>query len=66
VLKDNLEESEKTSALSTNRIANREVLSSLCDKIKSVQGLMNGHVRRIFNLESFVEPNDAQSETDQE
>ena len=27
---------------------------------------MNGHVRRTFNLESLVEPDDAQSEIDQE
>ena len=36
-------------------MANREVLSNLCDKIQSVSGLMNGHVRRMFNLECFVE-----------
>lgn len=45
----------ESSALSTSRIANREVLSNLCDKIQSVSGLMNGHVRRMFNLEAFVE-----------
>lgn len=41
--------------MTTSRIANREVLSNLCDKIQTVSGLMNGHVRRMFNLESFVE-----------
>ena len=50
------EEKAESSALSTSRMANREVLSNLCDKIQSVSGLMNGHVRRMFNLEAFVEP----------
>ena len=50
------EDEVDSSALSTSRRANRDVLSNLCDKIQSVQGLMNGHVRNIFNLEDFVEP----------
>ena len=27
----------------------------MCDKMERVSGLMNGHVRRMFNLEAFVE-----------
>ena len=49
------EEVNESSVSSTSRIANKEVLSNLCDKIQSVSGLMNGHVRRMFNLEAFVE-----------
>ena len=45
----------RTSAMSTNRRANKEVLSNLCDKIESVSGLMNANVRNIFSLQEFVE-----------
>ena len=44
----------KQSEWSASRKASNEVLSNLCDKIQSVSGLMNGHVRRIFSLQDFV------------
>ena len=46
----------KQSEWSASRKASNEVLSNLCDKIQSVSGLMNGHVRRIFSLQDFVVP----------
>lgn len=52
--------------LSTSRIANREVLSNLCEKIQSVSGLMNGNVRRMFNLEALVEVVDVTEDEDEE
>lgn len=58
---DHLHESLRSSTLSTNRKANRVVLSSLCDKIENVSGLMTGHVRRLFNLDELVEPADESS-----
>ena len=48
----------KQSEWSASRKASNEVLSNLCDKIQSVSGLMNGHVRRIFSLQDFVVPVD--------
>ena len=48
----------KQSEWSASRKASHEVLSNLCDKIQSVSGLMNAHVRRMFSLQEFVEPVD--------
>ena len=55
-----------SSALSTNRKANRVVLSCLCDKIENVSGLMTGHVRRLFNLDELMERVEEPSESSQD
>jgi hypothetical protein len=40
--------------MSTGRKASNEVLEGLCEKIQQVSGLLNGNVRKMFQLDCFV------------
>ena len=54
-----LDQSITSGVSSTTKIANKRVLSNLCDKIQTVSGLMNANVRRMFRLQSLIEPVDS-------
>ena len=52
---DDVEEDRNGTKSAISRKAQcNEVLSSLCDKIKSLNSILNGHIRRIFKLKNLV------------